>query len=101
MEKKVKIHDFSLHKKTIHFGIDSFMRNQEKQYGMLKVRICLFDLKNTNVYKSENTLRASKDRIAISVPLPLEHQGEFRLLIEVFDLHANISASSEHLIELN
>jgi hypothetical protein len=37
----------------------------------------------------------------ISVPIPPEYQGEFQLLIEVFDLIANTSASSEHLIELN
>jgi hypothetical protein len=100
-EEKVKIRDFSLLKNTLHFGIESFTQNQENQFGMLKVRISLFDLKNTNVYKSENTLRASKDRIVISVPLPPEYQGEFRLCIEVFDLLANTSASSEHLIEIN
>jgi len=101
LEKKVIICDFSMHKKTIHFGMESFTRNQENQYGILKVRISLFDVKNTNVYSSENTLRASKDKVTISVPLPPEYQGEFRLRIEVFDLVANTSAASEHLIELN
>jgi hypothetical protein len=44
-EKKVQIRDFSQQKKRIHFGIDSFKRNQEKQFGLLKVRISLFDFK--------------------------------------------------------
>jgi len=100
-EKKVNIRDFSQTKKTIHFSVDSFARNQENQFGMLKVRISLFDSKKAPVYISENTLRASKEKVAISVPLPQDNQGEFRLRIEVFDLLANTSALSEHLIELD
>ena len=100
-EKKVEISDFSLQNKTVHFQIDSFMQNQEKQFGMLKVRISMFDRDDTHVFKTENTLRASKQKVTISVPLPPEHQGEFRLLIEVFDLFENTSASSQHLVKLN
>jgi hypothetical protein len=100
-EKRVEISDFSLHNKTVHFQIDSFTQNQENRIGMLKVRISLFDRDNTNIYKTENTLRASKHMVTISIPLPPEHQGEFRLLIEVFDLLENTSAFSEHLIKLD
>lgn len=100
-EKKVTILDFFMNNKTVRFEIDSFMQNQEKQFGMLKVRISLFDLDDTNIFKTENTLRASKQKVTISVPLPPEHQGDFRLLIEVFDLLANTSASSEHLVQLD
>jgi hypothetical protein len=100
-EKRVQILDFSLDNRIVHFRIDSFTQNQEKQFGMLKVRISLLDRDNTHVFKTENTLRASKQKVTISVPLPPEHQGEFRLLIEVFDLFENTSASSQHLIKLD
>jgi hypothetical protein len=100
-EKKVQIRDFSLQNRTIHFEIDSFMQDQDKRFGILKVRISLFDRDNTHVYKSENTLRASKDKVSISVPLPLQHRGEFRLRAEVFDLLANLSASMERPVVLD
>jgi hypothetical protein len=100
-EKKVEIRDFALRQKTIHFEIDSFEKDQEEQFGLLKVRISLFDLHNTNVHKSENTLRASKDNVKISIPFSAEYEGKFRLVIEVFDLLANTCASCEQFIELN
>jgi hypothetical protein len=100
-DKKVQIRDFSLQNRTIHFEIDSFMQNQEKRIGILKVRVSLFDPKNTQVYKSENTLRASKEKISISISLPQEYHEGFRLRIEVFDLIANLSASNEYPIVLN
>jgi hypothetical protein len=77
------------------------MQDQDKRFGILKVRISLFDRDNTHVYKSENTLRASKDKVSISVPLPLQHRGEFRLRAEVFDLLANLSASMERPVVLD
>jgi hypothetical protein len=100
-EKKVQIRDFSLQNRTIHFEIDSFVQDREKRFGILKVRLSLFDSNNTQVYKSENTLRASKDKVSISVPLPLQHRGKFRLRAEVFDLLANLSASMEHPVVLD
>lgn len=100
-EKRITIRDFLQRKNSIQFGIDTFERNREEEFGILKVRISLFDGNNTPVYKSENTLRASRDKVKISIPLPTEYRGEYRLCIEVFDLLANTSASSEHLIELN
>lgn len=99
-KKKVKIHDIAIHNDTIHFEIDSFEKNKEKQFGLLKVRISLFDGNNNKAYKSENTLRASKQRVTLSIPIPPEHHGKFRLVIEVFDFLANTSACSEQSIEI-
>jgi hypothetical protein len=100
-EKRVTILNFSINNNIVHFEIASFMQNQDKRYGMLKVRISLFEPNKSNIFKTENTLRASKPKVSISVPFPPEHRGDFRLLIEVFDLLANTSASSEHLVELD
>ncbi len=100
-EKKVEIRGISMSKKTIDFEIDSFEKDREKRFGLLKVRISLFDEQNRNAYKSENTLRASKDNVKISVPFSREYKGRFRLVIEIFDLLANTSATSEQFIELN
>ncbi len=100
-EEKIAIRDFLLDEKTIHFKIESFERNTREQFGIIKVRISLFDSNGTNVYHSENTLRASKDKVVISVPIPPEHKGDFRLMIQVFDLIANTAASSEHSIVLS
>ncbi len=99
-EKKVAICDMAVREKMIHFEIESFREDRDKHFGLLKVRISLFDMNSRNVFKSEKTLRASKQRVAVSVPLPPEHRGKFLLVIEVFDLLANTSASSELSIEL-
>lgn len=99
-EEKVSIRDYLLDEKTIHFKIESFEQNSKERFGIVKVRIRLFDLDDKNVYTSENTLRASKDTVTISVPVPPEFRGKFRLLIQVFDLLANTEAASEHLIEI-
>jgi hypothetical protein len=101
MEKTVEIGDFVMENNTLHFVLHSFQKDQENKYGVLKVRVSLHDGQNTAVYKSENTLRAAKERVSISIPLPEEYRGEFRLLISVFDLLANTVASYEHNIRIN
>jgi hypothetical protein len=65
------------------------------------VRIHLFDEQDRNVHQSENTLRASQNNVKISVPFSPEYRGKFLLVIQVFDLLANTSASSEQFIELH
>lgn len=100
-EKKVQIQDFSLDKRAIHFSIGSFMQNRDKQFGLLKVRLRLIDKNNAQIYKTENTLRASEERVTVSVPMPLDYRGRFRLSIEVFDLLANNSSTSEYFIDLD
>jgi len=100
IEEKVAIRDYLLDDKTIHFKIESFERNARERFGIVKARISLFDSDGINVYNTENTLRASKEKVTISVPVPPEFKGRFRLLIQVFDLLANTAAASEHLIEI-
>jgi hypothetical protein len=101
LEDTVQINDFSLHKKTIQFTLNSFQIDRKEKYGMLKVRVMLYNQQNTAVFQSENILRASKESVTISVPLPEKHQGDFKIHISVFDLLANTSTSDEHLITLH
>lgn len=100
-EEKIIIREYRLDKNTIHFTIDSFERNDREQFGLVKVRISLFDLNDARIYNSENTLRASKGKVKISIPVPPEFKGEFRLHIQAFDLLANKAASSEQIIVLD
>lgn len=100
-EKSVEIGDFSIKKNKVIFSIKSFKQEKEKKYGLLKVRMSLFDKHNLNVFQTENILRASKNKMTISIPLPAEHHGQFKLSIIVFDLLANTSVSRDHLFTLN
>jgi hypothetical protein len=99
-KKNIRIYDFSQEKNTIRFGMDSFMRDEKKRIGMIKVRISLLDVKRAPVFETQNTLRATEEKIVISIPLPQEHRGEYLLRIDAFDLLANTQTSSEHPVEL-
>ncbi len=100
-EKSVEIGDFSIKKNKVIFSVKSFKQEKEKKYGLLKVRMSLFDKHNLNVFQTENILRASKNKMTISISLPEEHHGPFKLSIIVFDLLANTSVSRDHLFTLN
>ena len=100
-EKSVEIIDFSIVKNQVKFLIKIFKQEKEKKYDLLKVRMSLFDKYNLMVFANENTLRASKNKVAISIPIPIEHHGEFKLSITVFDLLANTLTSQDHHITLN
>jgi hypothetical protein len=81
--------------------MDSFMRDEKKRIGMIKVRVSLLDVKRAPVFETQNTLRATEEKITISIPLPQERRGEYLLRIDAFDLLANTQASSEHPIKLD
>jgi hypothetical protein len=100
-EKSVEVIDFSIKKNQVTFSIKSFKRKREKKYGLLKVRMRLFDKHNFMVYSTENTLRASENEVTVSIPLPPEHRGEFKLNITIFDLIANTLTSQDHRLTLN
>ena len=91
--KEVRIDGFSLKKNLLKFTIKSFKTREdgEKRFGILKVRIELFSEEGSLVYKTENTLRAAKDTLGLSIPISPKYRGTFKLHITVFDLIANTS----------
>jgi hypothetical protein len=82
------------------FSINSFESQKDGKYGLLKIRVELFDEQNVGIHKDEKTLRASKEKVTLSIPIPAKLRGKFRLVITVFDLIANCSVSDERHITL-
>jgi hypothetical protein len=101
-KERVQINNFSLSKNKITFSIDGVTLNKSKgdSFGLVKVRIELFSQTGERVYRTENTLRSSKQQITVSIPLPGRHNGKFKLIISACDLIANQLASFEQEVVL-
>jgi hypothetical protein len=101
-KERVRINDFSLNKNKIKFSIDAVTLNKSKgdSFGLVKVRIELFNPTGECVYRTENTLRSSKQQITVVIPLPSQHRGTFGLIIHACDLIANQLASFEQEVVL-
>lgn len=101
-KERVRIDDFSLNKNKIRFSIDAVTLNKSKgdSFGLVKVRIELFNQIGERVYRTENTLRSSKQQITVSIPLPGRHKGKFKLIINACDLIANQLALFEQQVVL-
>ncbi|MFC2155210.1 hypothetical protein ACFLRB_01800 [Acidobacteriota bacterium] len=101
---KVKISNFSREENIIWFSIGAYKLNEDhekkEKFGLLKVEVSLMDPRGTTVYQRENTLRASKDQLEITLSLPLERSGEYKISLTVYDLIANKKATYEHEIVL-
>jgi hypothetical protein len=101
---KIRISGVSLNqpgdKRIVKFSIQSVTFNKEKKFGLVKVRIELFDNRENSLYRTENTLRSSKSTITISVPLPVRTTGSAKLRIQAYDLIANRLASWEEPVTL-
>lgn len=76
-------------------------QEESQRFGLLKIVISLANHKNDIVYKSKKTLRASKEKLEISLHLPSELYGSFQLNIRVIDLLANSQARFSQRIYLN
>jgi hypothetical protein len=101
-KERVQIDDFSLNKYNLRFSIDAVTLNKSKgdSFGLVKVRIELFSQTGERVYRTENTLRSSKQQIMVSIPLPGRHKGKFKLIINACDLIANQLVSFEQEVAL-
>ncbi len=101
-KERVRINDFSSNKNKIKFSIDGVTLNKNKgdSFGLVKVRIELFNRTGERVYRTENTLRSSRQQITVAIPLPNQHRGTFRLIINACDLIANQLASFEQQVVL-
>jgi len=101
-KERVQINDFSLNKNQIAFSLEAVTLNKSKgeSFGLVKMRIELFNQTGECVYRTENTLRTSKQKITVAIPLPDRHRGTFRLIIHACDLIANQLASFEQEVVL-
>jgi hypothetical protein len=100
-EERVHIGDFSLAGNTARFSIKSIAWDEKNTFGLVRVRLELVNPGEEGaVHRTENTLRASRRDIEVSIPLPRQYKGRFQLRITICDLRANRLATMERTIEL-
>ncbi|MCK4890122.1 MAG: hypothetical protein KAS97_09330 [Candidatus Aminicenantes bacterium] len=93
-EVKTKGHDLS-------FTISGFsITGEKKKTGIMKVEIKIIDKDRNSVMNKNNTLRAEKDSIKISLKITPELKGFFKLEITAKDMNANKTANFSKYIEL-
>jgi hypothetical protein len=103
-EKKVNISNFEISKRSIHFMVRSFqlnpIHNTSEIFGLLRIKIQILDSKQTVVFESKKTLRAIKKELGVSLSVPGQYHGTFKLYISVVDLLANSQSSINRIITL-
>lgn len=99
-KERHKINIASTDNNVLTFSISSFENEKAGKYGLLKIRVELFNEQDVKIHNNENTLRAFKEKVTISILIPAKIRGEFRLVITVYDLIANSSVSEERHITL-
>jgi len=101
---KVKISGFSREENIIRFSIGAFKLNEDhekkEKFGLLKVEVKLVDPLGVTIYERQNTLRASREQLEITLSLPLERSGEYKICLTVYDLIANNKTTYEQEIVL-
>ena len=100
-EEKIRIGGAAVTGGKLSFFIQAFTLEGEEQCGLVKVRVQLFDERSQNVFDQANTLRTTKEKVLISLPLPTESKGKFQLKITACDLIANRLATDELRVDLN
>ncbi len=98
--ERVQISGFSLNKNQAKFSVNLVGFDEMETFGLAKVRIELFNQGNSRAYRTENTLRSTRKDISISIPIPPQHKGTFKLVITVCDLIANRLATMEEQVIL-
>ena|GEM_PF-1288342 len=98
--EKIRIGGIEVTGKRLSFFIQTFALEGEGQYGLIKVRVQLLDERSRNIFNQAHTLRATKEKVLISLPLPRVSKGKCRLLITACDMIANQLATDELQIEL-
>jgi len=96
---KVDIDRVSLNKHVLNFRIHSFVLDNSDNIGLLKIRLEIWDEAGTEIkHRAENTLRASKKDIHISLPLEPILKGPHTLRITACDLIANRITNIDQLV---
>lgn len=98
--EKVRIENISFSKNKLAFVIRSFDHQKKENFGLLKIRIKLLDKQGRVTYNAENTLRASKNEVRISLPFGPEYRGQYQLLLTACDLIANCQATESRTVTI-
>jgi hypothetical protein len=89
-EKEISITGYNLENHRLSFIISGFTRTrahtQQPGPGHIKVDIRLINDRQETVYETGNTLKAADDSVSISLDLPSELNGYFKLSITAGDL---------------
>jgi len=99
--EKVEITDLKNRKGKAAFTIESFKHHKEGKYGILKVSLQILDQNSAPLYRTENTLRSSQEKIALAIPIPKRIKGKSRVRITVLDLLANREITREKELVFN
>ncbi len=99
-QEKIRVDGITVDGSRLLFDVRSFALNEGQKIGILKVRVQAHDLQGREVYHQENTLRATENRVSISLPTPEGLQGPFRVVITACDMVANRMTVAEEQIEL-
>jgi hypothetical protein len=101
---KISISGFKLapskKKPRIKFSLNAVTFDKRKKFGLVKVRVALTTTSGDTVFQSQNTLRTSKKKVSVSIPLNPDCSGNLKLKILAFDLIANRMTSFEEDITL-
>jgi len=98
--EKVRIENISFSKNKLAFVIRSFDHEKKENFGLLKIRIKLLDKQGRITYNTENTVRASKNEVRISLPFGPEFRGKYQLLLTACDLIANCQATQTRAVTI-
>lgn len=98
IEPNITLSGFSLRQHILKFSISNFKKGalDNKDQGIIRILVELLDQQDTVVFKTQNTLKSDKKTFSISLKIPPEHKGRFKVRISAFDL---ISRRSTQLIE--
>jgi hypothetical protein len=99
-QEKIQVDGISVDGNQLLFDVRSFALNEGEKIGILKVRVEAYDLQGRGVYNQENTLRATQDRVSISLPMPAGLKGPCKVVITACDMVANRMTVVEGRIDL-
>ena len=90
-EEKPEIADFSLTQGKVNFSVTNLKQNKDnaEAFGLVKVRVQLLDPQGNQAFRTENTLRSTRAKVTVTIPLPARYKGKFNVVITACDLIAN------------
>ena len=107
VKEEIGISGFALAGRQLSFTLSGFKMNPIKDAngqpvptGIIKVEIRLIDNKSTTVYETGNTLRTKDKSFHVSIELPSQFKGYFKLSITAIDMVANQSCQLNEYVKI-
>lgn len=97
---KITISNISILKNKLRFLLSDYKINISKSFGLIKLRLNFTTTGKKVLYSTENTLRASRSRIRISVPFPNFSEPVLNLTIIASDILGNHSLEARYQVNL-